>query len=149
MERTSSKFVRAIILSSLLINSGCGTLLYPEQRGSLSEKNSDLVPIHNGFGLLLYYIPGSVSFVVDVGNSVIFVPKIESSSLKGTGVLDQFDAYEMVSLPEGKLSFDGINETVEKYTGINEVLMHGELQISIVALSPGNAANLGLLFSGG
>jgi hypothetical protein len=52
----------------------CGTLLYPERRGQPAGRLDPAVVILDGIGLLLFFVPGVIAFVVDFATGAIYLP---------------------------------------------------------------------------
>lgn len=52
----------------------CGTLLHPERVGQPSGRIDPAVAILDGLGLLLFFIPGVVAFIVDFSTGAIYLP---------------------------------------------------------------------------
>lgn len=54
---------------------GCGTLLYPERHGQPHSPHIDWkVVALDGLGLLLFFVPGVIAFVVDFSTGAIYLP---------------------------------------------------------------------------
>lgn len=51
---------------------GCGTILYPERRGSSSGHVDVGVAVMDGFWCLLFIVPGVVAYIVDFSNGAIY-----------------------------------------------------------------------------
>lgn len=60
---------------------GCGSLLYPERVGQprIGPLDWKVVAL-DGLGLLLFFVPGVVAFVVDFYNGTIFLPPYTAQS---------------------------------------------------------------------
>lgn len=56
------------------ISTGCGLLLYPERRGQRGGRLDWGVVLLDGLGLLLFFIPGIIAFVVDFATGTIYLP---------------------------------------------------------------------------
>lgn len=55
--------------------SGCGTLIHAERRGQPHSDRLDWgIVTLDGLGLLLFFIPGVIAFVVDFGTGAIYLP---------------------------------------------------------------------------
>jgi hypothetical protein len=52
----------------------CGTLLYPERRGQPPGRLDPGVAVLDGVGLLLFFVPGAVAFIVDFATGAIYLP---------------------------------------------------------------------------
>ena len=53
---------------------GCGTLLFPERRGQESGDVDPNIVLLDALGLLLFIVPGVVSFIVDFSTGAIYLP---------------------------------------------------------------------------
>jgi hypothetical protein len=73
------KTVSSFLILALLLQTGCGTILYPERRGQRGTRVDPGVAVLDGIGLLFFIIPGVIAFAVDFGNGCIYY----SSSGKG------------------------------------------------------------------
>jgi hypothetical protein len=59
--------------------SGCGTLMHAERIGQPSSHNIDWkIAALDGLGLLLFFIPGVIAFVVDFSTGAIYLPPEDS-----------------------------------------------------------------------
>jgi hypothetical protein len=79
MIEQSRKTVGAALVFALLVQTGCGTILYPERRGQRGTRIDPGVAVLDGIGLLFFILPGVNAFAVDFGNGAIYY----SSSGKG------------------------------------------------------------------
>jgi hypothetical protein len=52
----------------------CGTLLYPERRGQPAGRLDAGVVVLDAVGLLLFFVPGVVAFIVDFATGAIYLP---------------------------------------------------------------------------
>ncbi len=90
--RQNVSFVRALarflLLPILLVQSACGTLLYPERRGQTEGRIDPAVAIMNGIGVLFFNIPGLVAFAVDFSTGAIYLPPDETSDERGGRVIE-------------------------------------------------------------
>lgn len=53
---------------------GCGTLLFPERRGQESGHVDPNIVLLDALGLVLFIVPGLVSFIVDFATGAIYLP---------------------------------------------------------------------------
>jgi hypothetical protein len=51
---------------------GCGTILYPERRGTHGRHIDAGVAVMDGLWCLVFIVPGVVAFIVDFGNGAIY-----------------------------------------------------------------------------
>ncbi len=75
-----SRLLATFLLVPLLLQSACGTLLYPERRGQTGTRIDPSVVILNGIGLLIFLIPGLIAFAVDFSTGAIYLPPDETGT---------------------------------------------------------------------
>lgn len=64
--------------------SGCGTLFHGERRGQPHSNQIDWgIAALDGLGLLLFFVPGVVAFVVDFYTGAIYLPLEQCASYRG------------------------------------------------------------------
>jgi len=61
-----------LVVAGLGTGIGCGTLLYPERRGTTGGRLDAGVVVMDGLWCLVFLIPGVVAFIVDFGNGAIY-----------------------------------------------------------------------------
>lgn len=73
MASTSSR-VAAIALSAAMTLqlASCGTILYPERRGTQGGHVDTGVAVMDGLWCLLFIVPGVVAYIVDFSNGAIY-----------------------------------------------------------------------------
>ena len=107
---------------------GCGTLLHPERVRSHHSRDLDWkVVALNGLGLLLFFIPGVVAFVVDFYTGAIYLPPETATSYRppidGTGqstagrTLTSDTTLRKLTVPRDQLNQSGIEHAVGKQLG--------------------------------
>jgi len=70
-----------LLIAALLLQTACGTILYPERRNHKGTNVDPTVAVLDGVGLLFFIIPGVIAFAVDCGNgSIYYNPPGEPSS---------------------------------------------------------------------
>lgn len=78
-------FSRAMVmgLSAVMVFqlTACGTVFYPERKGTKSGSIDPVVAIADAVGLLFFFIPGVIAFAVDFSNGTIYLPHGKHSSL--------------------------------------------------------------------
>jgi hypothetical protein len=75
MARTSSRALSIVAASAIVLQlASCGTILYPERRGTQSGHVDTSVAVMDGLWCLLFIVPGVVAFIVDFGNGAIYEP---------------------------------------------------------------------------
>jgi hypothetical protein len=61
--------------------SGCGTLFHAERNGQPHSNNIDWkIAALDGLGLLLFFVPGVIAFVVDFSTGAIYLPAEQSQT---------------------------------------------------------------------
>src|SRR3954447_4925862 len=88
--------------SSLALVAGCGTILYPERRYQPHGDVDLKVVALDTLGLLLFFIPGVISFVVDYTTGAIYLPPSQGVASKARPVKDQ--ALIAVQVPQKELT---------------------------------------------
>jgi len=58
----------------MTLSAGCGLLLYPERRGQRGGRLDWGIVLLDGLGLLLFFVPGVIAFVVDFATGTIYLP---------------------------------------------------------------------------
>lgn len=128
--KSSKYWVASFVMSSVLITSSCGTLLYPERQGQSGGRVDPSIAIFNGIGLLLFVIPGLVAFAVDFHTGAIYLPNSsagvdfdsqnlnlsDKESYKQIGVLKNFSERELEAI-------------IEQKTSVTNVLQHSDLMV--------------------
>lgn len=104
------RFISVVLVFSLLLLTSCGTLMYPERRGSKGPKIDPHVAILDALGLLLFIIPGVIAFAVDFTTGCIYLPG------GGKGALDH-EKIHVVKPPDGYLTPEFLSATIYGYTG--------------------------------
>ena len=63
-----------LVLGSLPLSSGCGTLMFEERHGQDSGKLDPNVIVMDGIGLFFFIIPGLLAYAVDLSTGAIYLP---------------------------------------------------------------------------
>lgn len=67
--------MQALLAGGSLGPIGCGTLMYPERHGQPHSRDIDWkVVALDGLGLVLFFVPGVIAFVVDFATGSIYLP---------------------------------------------------------------------------
>ena len=115
----SSKKIASVTLCSLMfLQSGCGTLLYPERQGQTSGRIDPTVLILDGIGLFFFVVPGLVAFAVDFGTGTIYLPNSGNST----------KVSETLKI-QGNIDAKDINSVIEEEFNIIDVLSHEKLLV--------------------
>ena len=75
------KIIATLMVSSLLLTSGCGYLLYPERQGLKGGRIDPVIAVLDAAGLIFWIVPGVVAFAVDFSNGTIYIPPGGKSAL--------------------------------------------------------------------
>lgn len=78
-------FKKAVVSSLTLVMlfelSACGTIFYPERKGTRSGTLDPIVVAADAIGLLFFLVPGVIAFAVDFSNGTIYQGGGRHSSL--------------------------------------------------------------------
>ncbi|HXS99836.1 MAG TPA: hypothetical protein VN915_04125 [Elusimicrobiota bacterium] len=78
MTRTT---LSSLLILALVLQTGCGTILYPERRGQKATHIDAGVAVLDGIGLLFFILPGVIAFAVDFSTGCIYyAPSGKSAS---------------------------------------------------------------------
>jgi hypothetical protein len=113
-------------------SSGCGTIIYPERRGQKGGKLDAGVVLLDGLGLLLFFVPGVIAFIVDFCTGAIYLPeepvnlqKVSEHGRSQSGKEAPETRWVKVDVPREKLSRDYIAQVVSKHAGRSVRLVEG------------------------
>jgi hypothetical protein len=73
--------VGSLLTVLLLELTACGTVFYPERKGTVSGEIDPVVAIGDAVGLLFFLLPGVIAFAVDFTNGTIYLPHGKHSQL--------------------------------------------------------------------
>lgn len=111
----------ALGLSAAILQTSCGTMLYPERIGQGSGGRLDpTVILLDGIGLLFFLIPGVVAFAIDVTNDTLYLP----ASAQSTEAPETVRNIQIVDL-----EVESIEALVYRETGVAGVLSHEQLRV--------------------
>jgi hypothetical protein len=108
----------AVLLGTLLFQTACGTLLYPERRGQTGGRIDPAVAIMNGLGLLLFLIPGIIAFAVDFSTGAIYLPPEEGDTEASA-----------VRLSPDEMTPEGIATVIRERTGVEVSLTEDDVRV--------------------
>src|SRR3954447_22013014 len=74
-----------LTVGGALFLASCGTLLYPERRGQPAGRLDVGVVALDGIGLLVFLVPGIISFAVDFATGAIYLPPEYTLDAPGKG----------------------------------------------------------------
>jgi hypothetical protein len=78
-----NKLLITIFLALTLSLNGCGTILKPKRVNKPHNQQLDYkIVLLDGLGLLLFIVPGVISYAVDYSNGTLFLPEGDGASLK-------------------------------------------------------------------
>lgn len=121
----SKIFKKATVASLTVIMlfelSACGTIFYPERKGTRSGTLDPIVVAADAIGLLFFFIPGVIAFAVDFSNGTIY---------KGGGRHSSLTPEELKSVThDGKVNKKLLGELISKKLGKPVDLDASNLQI--------------------
>lgn len=108
--------------------SGCGSILYPERIGQPHSGPLDWkVVALDTIGLLFFFIPGVIAFVVDFANGTIYLPPSYPAPVYSTGALQNKSRQEFISVnvPRDELNQARIEQVVSKHVAKDVLLEDG------------------------
>jgi hypothetical protein len=78
----------AILVAAIAFQSlSCGTLIHPERRGLRSGRLDPAIVVLDGLGLLIFFVPGVVAFIVDFSTGAIYLPECYAPAPSGPPVV--------------------------------------------------------------
>lgn len=99
----------SLTLVMVLELTACGTIFYPERKGTKSGSIDPVVAVADAIGLLFFFIPGIIAFAVDFSNGTIYTSHGRHSSLTP-------DELKSVT-PNGKVDRKALSELISKKLG--------------------------------
>lgn len=96
-------------LTMVLELTACGTIFYPERKGTKSGSIDPIVAVADAIGLLFFFIPGVVAFAVDFSNGTIYTSHGRHSSLTP-------DELKMIK-HDGKINVEAFNRVISEKLG--------------------------------
>lgn len=111
MSRALSRLVVGLLTISILWTSSCGAIIHPERVGQPRTGRLDTsIVLLDGLGLLFFFVPGVIAFVVDFGTGAIYLPP-------SYGQADQPGQWHVVHVPKEELTTARIQSVVSRETG--------------------------------
>jgi hypothetical protein len=107
----------AILLAVSMVGyaASCGTLIHPDRIGQPHRGRLDTsIVLLDALGLLLFFVPGVVAFVVDFSTGAIFLPAYECGRLDGA---ERRGDFVVVRVDPKTLTRERIEEIVRGQTG--------------------------------
>ena len=125
----------AVSLSAAMVLqlSACGTIFYPERKGTKSGEIDPVVAVADAIGLLFFFVPGVIAFAVDFNNGTIYKSGKKHSSLtpeelKSVSVNGKVDKKALSVLMSKKLglavNLDSSSLQMKKFSSEAELLAH-------------------------
>lgn len=125
----------AVSLSAVMVLqlSACGTIFYPERKGTKSGEIDPVVAVADAIGLLFFFIPGVIAFAVDFNNGTIYKSGNKHSSLtpaelKSVSVNGKVDKKALSVLMSTKfglaVNLDSSSLQMKKFSSEPELLAH-------------------------
>jgi hypothetical protein len=74
MDKRSRRGVGAVVVLSVVLQTGCGTIMYPSRRGQIGGRIDAGVAVLDAVGLLFFILPGVIAFAVDFSQGTIYYP---------------------------------------------------------------------------
>lgn len=134
----------AVSLSAVMVLqlTACGTVFYPERKGTKSGEIDPIVAVADAIGLLFFFIPGVIAFAVDFSNGTIYksgkrhssLTPAELKSVSPNGKLDKKALSILMSQKLGlAVNLDSSSLQMKKFSGEAELLAH--LNVAGLALA--------------
>ena len=106
---------------------GCGILLYPERRGTPHHNQIDWkVAALDGLGLILFFVPGVVAFVVGFYTGAIYLPA-DSRHVDFAPDATELERHEVAS---AELQVGAVERVVSDHVGQTISLRKGMTRVS-------------------
>lgn len=108
----------------LLELTACGTVFYPERKGTKSGSIDPVVAIADAVGLLFFFIPGVIAFAVDFTNGTIYLQHGRHATLTPEEI-------KSVS-PNGKIDKNALSALVSKKVDVAVNINPADLQVKAI-----------------
>jgi hypothetical protein len=110
-----------LLACAVLWTASCGTIIHPERINQPRVGRLDFsIVLLDGLGLLFFFVPGVVAFVVDFATGAIYLPP-------GYGDASDPSKWRVVHVPKDELTRAKIAEVVARETGKNVDLESDEV----------------------
>jgi hypothetical protein len=120
-KRVTKTVAVSLSLAMVLQLSACGTIFYPERKGTQSGSIDPIVAVADAIGLLFFFIPGVIAFAVDFNNGTIYLPHGRHASLTPDELKSVFT--------NGKVDRNALSVLVSKKVGMAINLNVPDVQI--------------------
>lgn len=124
-------FIQVGAVGSLGLVTGCGTILYPERRYQPHGEVDLKVVALDTLGLLLFFIPGVISFAVDFTTGAIYLPPNPPVAFDGPPAKDQ--PLVSVQVPQKELTQQRLEQVASRHAGRDVRLVAGEYDTAPLA----------------
>ena len=103
--------VSLLLAFAVLWTASCGTIIHPERINQPRGGRLDFsIVLLDGLGLLLFFVPGVIAFIVDFATGAIYLPA-------GYGDTGKPTSWRVVHVPKDELTREKIEEVVARETG--------------------------------
>lgn len=87
-------------------------MLYPERRGQPKGKLDWGIVLLDGLGLLLFFVPGVIAFIVDFATGTIYLPPEQQAGIPQEG---KEHTLTEIQLPPGPVTRESIELAVSRH----------------------------------
>jgi hypothetical protein len=115
--RRAVRFAGTLTVGLAVFLNSCGTILYPERRGQPAGRLDPAIVVLDGIGLLLFFVPGVVAFVVDFATGAIYLPSEYSRADPGREMDLRVVHVRVVHVDRADLTPHRLEEIVHEQTG--------------------------------
>lgn len=122
--RSWGRIAGTLTVSGVLFLASCGTILYPERRGQPAGRLDVGVVALDGIGLLVFLVPGVISFAVDFATGAIYLPPEYSMNSPRTGTGTGTELHK-VQVDPTELTPERVATIVREHTGKSICLQPG------------------------
>ena len=123
----------SLTLAMVFELTACGTIFYPERKGTKSGSIDPVVAVADAIGLIFYFIPGVIAFAVDFSNGTIYtsggrhfgLTSDELKSVTHDGKVDKKALSEIVSKKFGTaINVDAPDVQVKKFSSEESLMAY-------------------------
>jgi hypothetical protein len=134
IKKTLTKMISVSLSAVMILQlTACGTIFYPERKGTKSGEIDPIVAVADAIGLLFFFIPGVIAFAVDFSNGTIYksgkrhgsLTPEELKSVSPNGKLDKKALSALMSKKLGlAVNLDSSSLQMKKFSSEAELLAH-------------------------
>ena len=111
MPKLSRGALSLLLAGSVMWTASCGTIIHPERVGQPHGGRLDVgIVLLDGLGLLCFFVPGVIAFIVDFATGAIYLPP-------QYGDAGDPKEWRVVNVPKGELTRARIEEIVSREAG--------------------------------